>query len=105
MRCFWRVNRCTVAGTVYDSHVIPYSPAFKPAPATTKEQWPILRKLPDKKKKNIYYGFFHPVQHISLLNTPAISCSKQRVIDLFFKIVKASVRTLAIFRPFLQEPL
>ena len=25
--------RCTVAGTVYESRVLPYSPAFKPAPA------------------------------------------------------------------------
>jgi len=25
-------NRFTVAGTVYESHVLPYSPAFKPAP-------------------------------------------------------------------------
>jgi len=30
--------RYTVAGTVYGSHVLPYSPAFKPAPATVKEQ-------------------------------------------------------------------
>ena len=31
------VNRFTVAGTVYESHVLPYSPAFKPAP-DIKEQ-------------------------------------------------------------------
>jgi len=59
-------NRCTVAGTVYDFHVIPYSPAFKPAPATTKEQWPILRKLPDKKNREKHaLLIFQPVQHIS----------------------------------------
>jgi hypothetical protein len=32
------LNRFTVAGTVYESHILPYSPAFKPAPATVKEQ-------------------------------------------------------------------
>ena len=28
-----KVTVVTVAGTVYESHVLPYSPAFKPAPA------------------------------------------------------------------------
>ncbi len=102
MRCFWRVNRCTVAGTVYDSHVIPYSPAFKPAPATTKEQWPILRKLPDKKNREKHsLLIFPPGSARFLLNTPANSCNKQRVIDFVFKLVETTVMTLRIFRPFL----
>jgi len=44
--------RCTVAGTVYDFHVIPYSPAFKPAPATTKEQLWLLKYYFFLKKAN-----------------------------------------------------
>jgi|GEM_PF-562180 len=31
------VYRCTVAGTVYDSRVLPYSPAFKLAPVMAKK--------------------------------------------------------------------
>ncbi len=31
------VNRFTVAGTVYEFHVLPYSPAFKPAPVTIRK--------------------------------------------------------------------
>jgi hypothetical protein len=34
--CLKSIPFVTVAGTVYESHVLPYSPAFKPAPAAQK---------------------------------------------------------------------
>ncbi len=44
------VNRFTVAGTVHEFHVLPYSPAFKPAPVTKERTtWFVVTK------KNIFY--------------------------------------------------
>ena len=64
------VNRFTVAGTVYEFHVLPYSPAFKPAPVTRQRTMLSLsykKNVPGKKQRRPSSSCMKVLHHIDVL--------------------------------------